>query len=104
MCLREYVRSSHRARRAAAGALIALISSMGVTEGAAAAGVTWSVPIDDVARALITTTGGVSQAWLADRDAAAAARVLDLAATSLAALAQPAHAQPTHLATQESAR
>lgn len=37
MCLREYVRSSHRARRAAAGALIALISSMGVTEGAAAA-------------------------------------------------------------------
>ena len=37
-------------------------------------------------------------------DAAAAARVLDLAATSLAALAQPAHAQPTHLATQESAR
>jgi DNA-binding transcriptional regulator YbjK len=94
--LEHLAREQHERYRATAIELL--------TEGAAAAGVTWSVPIDDVARALITTTGGVSQAWLADRDAAAAARVLDLAATSLAALAQPADAQPNHIATQESAR
>jgi AcrR family transcriptional regulator len=60
-----------------------------LTEVAAAAGVSWSVPVGDVARALVTTTGGVARGWLADRDAAAAARVVDLAVASLAALTEP---------------
>ena len=82
--LGHLAREQHARYRAAAAELL--------TEGAAAAGVRWTVPVEDVARALITTTGGVSQAWLADRDAAAAARVLDLAAASLAALAVPLEA------------
>ena len=82
--LEHLAREQHEKYRATAIELL--------TEGAAAAGVEWSIPVDDVARSLITTTGGVSLAWLADRDATAAARVLDIAATSLAALAHPAHA------------
>ena len=58
-----------------------------IEHGAAAAGVTWTVPVDEVARLAVTFTDGVTLAWLADRDAEAAERVLDFAADSLAALA-----------------
>ena len=60
-----------------------------LVEGAAAAGVSWSLPVLDVARLVVTTTDGVTMAWLADRDTAAAHRVLDFAADTIAALAIP---------------
>lgn len=60
-----------------------------LTEGAAAAHVTWSLPVAEVARLVVTVTDGVTLAWLADRDTAAARRVLDFAAASLASLAIP---------------
>lgn len=58
-------------------------------EAATAAGVRWSIPVDEVARLLITVTDGVTLGWFADRDDAAAARVLDRAADAIAALAVP---------------
>lgn len=59
--------------------------------GAAAvnAGIQWSRPISEVAQMLITITDGITLAWLANRDRAAAATVMDIAADSLAALAVP---------------
>lgn len=60
-----------------------------LVEGAAAAKVTWSLPVADVARLVVTMTDGVTLAWLADRDTEAAHRVLDFAADSIAGLAIP---------------
>jgi DNA-binding transcriptional regulator YbjK len=60
-----------------------------LADGALAAGVSWSIPVADVARMVVTTTDGVTLAYLVDRDAAAAGRVLDYAADTLAALAVP---------------
>jgi AcrR family transcriptional regulator len=69
-----------------------------LTEAGAAAGVTWRLPIDEVARLVIVQTDGITLAWLVDRDAAAAARAIDFASASLAALAEPvrraAHSDP----------
>jgi AcrR family transcriptional regulator len=62
----------------------------GLLETAAAdTGMRWMPPLDDVARMVVTMTDGITLAWLADRDAAAASRVIEFAATSIAALAQP---------------
>jgi AcrR family transcriptional regulator len=62
----------------------------GLLETAAAdTGMSWVLPLDDVARMVVTLTDGITLAWLADRDAAAANRVIEFAATSIAALAQP---------------
>jgi AcrR family transcriptional regulator len=58
-------------------------------EGAARLRVRWTVPIADLARLLVVITDGATLAWLADRDDAAADRVLDLAADALAAFAVP---------------
>ncbi len=55
--------------------------------GAETAGVTWRVPVDLVARLLVNFIGGLTLAWLADRDDDAAATTMDFAADSLAALA-----------------
>lgn len=70
---------------------------LGVTgvlvEGAAVSTVEWTLPVRDVARLVVTITDGVTLAWLADRDTAAAERVLDFAADSLAALAVPIRAR-----------
>lgn len=55
--------------------------------GGRSTGVTWSIPVRDVARLVVTMTDGLTLAWLADRDDDAAARVLDFAADSLSALA-----------------
>ena len=79
--LEPLVRRQWASYRAAAESL--------VVEAAAAAGATWSVPVADVARMVITITDGVTLGWLADRDEQAAARTLDLAADALAALAEP---------------
>jgi AcrR family transcriptional regulator len=59
---------------------------------AADTGATWLLPVDDVARMVVAFTDGITLAWLADRDTAAANRVIEFAATSLASLARPAGA------------
>lgn len=66
-----------------------------VIGGATAAGITWRIPTIDVARLIVTFTDGITLAWLADRDDAAAGRALDFAADSLAALAEVAPASPS---------
>lgn len=63
-----------------------------VVGGATAAGITWRIPTIEVARLIVTFTDGITLAWLADRDHAAASRALDFAADSLAALAEVAPA------------
>ncbi len=50
----------------------------------------WTVPLDEVARALVMTTEGLTTVWLADRDTGAARRTARFAARALAALAEPA--------------
>jgi DNA-binding transcriptional regulator YbjK len=60
--------------------------------GATSAGVTWSRPVDDVARIVLTLTDGLTFGWLADRDTDAARRVIEFAADSLSTLAVPAPA------------
>jgi AcrR family transcriptional regulator len=77
-----------------------------IEHGAAAAGVTWTVPVDEVARLAVAFTDGVTLAWLADRDTEAAERVLDFAADSLAALATslPADSVVSPLTETEPAR
>jgi len=65
----------------------------GLLETAAAdTGMVWMLPLDDVARMVVTITDGITLAWLADRDSAAASRVIEFAATSIASLAQPSDA------------
>jgi len=60
--------------------------------GATNAGVTWTRPVDDVARSVLTLTDGLTFGWLADRDTDAARRVIEFAADSLSTLAVPAPA------------
>jgi DNA-binding transcriptional regulator YbjK len=57
--------------------------------GAETAGVAWRLPVEQVARLLVTFLSGLTLAWLADRDDAAAAATMDFAADSIAALAEP---------------
>lgn len=73
------------AREQYAGYRAAVVSLL--TDAAAAAGVDWSLPVDEIARLVVTVTDGVTLAWLADRDTLAARRVLDSAADVLARLA-----------------
>jgi AcrR family transcriptional regulator len=62
---------------------------------ASSAQVSWALPVADIARIIVSVTDGVTLAWLADRDAEAAGRVLDFAADSIAVLAQPlSHTEP----------
>ena len=56
---------------------------------AVSADIRWAIPVDQAASLLVTYTDGITLAWLADRDPAAAALVMDVAADSLAALAIP---------------
>jgi TetR/AcrR family transcriptional regulator, regulator of biofilm formation and stress response len=51
-------------------------------------GVTWSMPVEDVAQMLVVVTDGVTLAWLVNRDSAAARTALDAFAAQLAALAR----------------
>ncbi|MCO1655616.1 TetR/AcrR family transcriptional regulator [Pseudonocardia humida] len=52
--------------------------------GARRLGFDWRVPPADLARLLVMVTDGLTLAWLADRDDAAAERAVDLAADALA--------------------
>lgn len=52
----------------------------------------WRVPMPDLARLLVSFTDGITLAWLADRDDAAAARAIDLAATAIASFGDAHHA------------
>lgn len=56
---------------------------------AAACGVTWSVPVGQLARMLVVVTDGVTIAYLVDRDADAALTVLDAFAQQVATFASP---------------
>jgi DNA-binding transcriptional regulator YbjK len=58
-------------------------------EGATRAGVTWTRPLDDLAKLVVSLSDGLTLGWLADRDDAAAARLMDSAADFLATLAEP---------------
>jgi DNA-binding transcriptional regulator YbjK len=60
-----------------------------LVEGADSAGIRWAIPVDDVARLVVTITDGITLGWLADRDAAAATRVIEFSTDSLARLALP---------------
>lgn len=68
--------------------------------GAETAGVTWRLPVDQVARLLVTFISGITLAWLADRDNAAAAATMDFAADSIAALADPITTRTTSTSTE----
>ena len=72
-----------------------------LVEVAAVANVEWDRPVREIGRLVITITDGITLAWLVDRDAAAARRVIDFAAPALAALAVPARrAARAELSTQ----
>ena len=58
-------------------------------EAAHAAGVRWVQPVADVARFVVTFTDGLTLAWLADRDAVSAGRMIELTVDSISALAEP---------------
>ena len=55
--------------------------------GAVALGIAWSIPTSQLARMMVTLTDGITLAWLADRDDAAAELTIDIAAETLAAFA-----------------
>ncbi len=50
-------------------------------------GVEWSLPTDELARMLVALTDGLTYAWLADRDDAAAERLIDNIAATISAFA-----------------
>lgn len=56
--------------------------------GASALHIEWSIPVPDLARLLVTLTDGLTLAWLADRDDAAASRAIENAADAIAAFAR----------------
>jgi DNA-binding transcriptional regulator YbjK len=58
--------------------------------GASLLHIEWSIPVPDLARLVVTLTDGITLAWLADRDDAAAERSIDHAADALAAFAREA--------------
>ena len=53
--------------------------------GAQRHGAEWSIPVDDLARFVIAITDGFTLSWLADRDDAAAERLLELATDAVMA-------------------
>jgi len=60
-----------------------------LVSGAKAAEVGWSLPVDDVARMVVSLIDGIVITWLADRDSAAALRTIEIASSALAILALP---------------
>lgn len=67
--------------------------SAAVTElllaGAHQAKARWTLPVEQVARIVLTITDGLTLGWLADRDTDAARSVIDFAADAIATLAEP---------------
>jgi DNA-binding transcriptional regulator YbjK len=51
----------------------------------------WRVPMPDLARLLVSFTDGITLAWLADRDDAAAARAIELAAAAITSFSGAGH-------------
>lgn len=64
-----------------------LLAAQLLEAGADALHIEWSIPVPDLARLLVTLTDGLTLAWLADRDDAAAARAIDHASDAIAAFA-----------------
>lgn len=56
---------------------------------------TWALPTGEIATLLVALTDGLTLSWLVNRDDAAAARIMDFAADSLAGLARSHHIQRT---------
>jgi AcrR family transcriptional regulator len=52
-------------------------------------GRTWSRPVAEIARIVVTLTDGLTLGWLVHRDMAATHQVIDFAADAIAALAEP---------------
>lgn len=86
--LEHLAREQYAAYHGAVGELL--------VRGASIAGIEWKLPVHEIARMVVATTDGVTLAYLVDRDAAAARRVLDFTADTLAALAAPEHAHLEH--------
>jgi len=73
--------------------------------GAHRLGIRWTVPTSDLARLLVTLTDGITLAWLADRDDAAADRAIGLAADALSTFAtsESASTESANIPSQENA-
>lgn len=52
-------------------------------------GVSWVIPVDEVAKVLVGLTDGLTTTWLATHDDAAAQRFIDIAADAIVALSRP---------------
>jgi AcrR family transcriptional regulator len=52
-------------------------------------GRTWTRPVEQIARIVVTLTDGLTLGWLVHRDMAATRQVIDFAADAIAALAEP---------------
>lgn len=76
--LEQLARDQYDRYRSAVSALL--------SEAAESAGVSWSIPVDEVARLAVTITDGVTLGWLADRDTDGARRTLTFGADALARL------------------
>jgi AcrR family transcriptional regulator len=59
-----------------------------IEAGGALLGIEWTLPLDDLARLLVALTDGLTYAWLADRDDAAAERLMDSIAATMTTYAQ----------------
>lgn len=68
------------------------LAAHAAAEAARLTGSTWTRPLDEVARILVSFTDGLTVGWLVTRDDAAAAATMDVAADALAALATPTSA------------
>lgn len=68
--------------------------------GAERAGIEWTIATADLARLLVTLTDGLTLAWLADRDDAAAGRMIDHAADLLATFATASRTTETPRTTE----
>ena len=76
--LEELARDQYTRYRSAVSALLG--------DAAESAGVSWSIPVDEVARLVVTITDGVTLGWLADRDTEGARRTLAFGAEAVARL------------------
>ncbi|MFP3465896.1 TetR/AcrR family transcriptional regulator [Leifsonia sp. SIMBA_070] len=65
------------------------VAAHAAVQAARLTGSSWTRPIDEVARILVSLTDGLTIAWLVSRDDAAAAATMDAAADALATLATP---------------
>jgi AcrR family transcriptional regulator len=79
--LGDAARAQYASYYAAAAALVSAAADL--------TGRTWSRPVDEIARIVVTLTDGLTLSWLVHRDDAVTRPVVDFAACALAALADP---------------